>query len=105
MDLIAEALYPDAGADPAGRKKRRQSVWKLADALRDTLGWPGAVRSLRGAYELDPSADWLYDVAEARAGGAFTGEFLAGVYLDWALEVGRSLGELSGRTGRAAGLH
>jgi hypothetical protein len=46
---------------------------------------------LRGAYQLDPNATWQYDMQEARASRSFQGEFLKGVYSDWALEVGRSL--------------
>lgn len=57
----------------------------------EELGWEGSIQALRSAYRLDPEAEWQYDVAEARARGEFSGEFLAGVYSEWALEVGREL--------------
>lgn len=96
LETIGDALYPEVGE----AKRRRQAVWKLVDKLRETLGWQDAVLSLRGAYQLDPKATWHYDIAEARHKGKFTGEFLAGVYSEWALEVGeelRGLGELGRR--------
>ena len=85
-EVIAEALYPRA--TPA---QARKSIWGLVKLLRRALGWPESVLALRGAYQLDPSVTWEYDVAEARARGDFRGEFLSGVYSEWALEVARNL--------------
>jgi tetratricopeptide (TPR) repeat protein len=93
LEVIGDALYAGDLSAP-DHKRIRQTVWKLVKGLRDALGWQDSVRSLRGAYRLDPDAIWEYDVAEARALGRFDGPFLEGVYSDWALEVARSLEEL-----------
>jgi hypothetical protein len=58
---------------------------------------------LRAAYQLDPNVTWQYDVREARAHGthgAVQGDFLEGVYSDWALEVGHELEALNSPNGR-----
>jgi tetratricopeptide (TPR) repeat protein len=86
LEVISEALYPNATHERA-----RKSVWMLVKFLRDALGWEGSVIALRGAYQLDPTVTWQYDVREARSHGAVQSDFLAGVYSDWALEVGREL--------------
>jgi DNA-binding SARP family transcriptional activator len=86
LEVISEALYPDVTHERA-----RKSVWMLVKFLRTALGWDGAVIALRAAYQLDPNVTWQYDVREARAHGAVQGDFLAGVYSEWALEVGREL--------------
>jgi tetratricopeptide (TPR) repeat protein len=91
-EVIGGALYPDVT-----HEKTRKSVWALVKLLRRALGWDEGVLALRGAYQLDPSATWEYDVTEARRRGAFHGEFLSGVYSDWALETGRALQSLRGR--------
>ncbi len=91
-EVIGSALYPDAP-----HAKARKSLWALVKLLRQALGWGDSVLSLRGAYQLSPAVTWEYDVAEARVGGGFRGDFLSGVYSDWALEVGRDLQELRGR--------
>jgi tetratricopeptide (TPR) repeat protein len=90
LESIGDALYAEANGslDP---KRVRQSVWKLVNGLREALGWQDSVLALRGAYQLDPNASWTYDVREARDRGQPEGEFLKGVYSDWALEVGRQL--------------
>jgi tetratricopeptide (TPR) repeat protein len=85
-EAIGDALYPTASATTF-----RKSLWALVNLLRRTLGWHSSVFALRGAYQLDPSATWEYDIATARARGEFSGEFLSGVYSEWALEVGRAL--------------
>jgi tetratricopeptide (TPR) repeat protein len=85
-EVIGDALYPQADAPTA-----RKSVWALVKLLRRALGWAESVLALRGAYQLDPSVVWEYDIAEARARGDFKGAFLSGVYSDWVLEVERSL--------------
>lgn len=90
VEAIGEALYPSLSE----AKRRRGTVWKLVNSLREALGWEGSVQALGGAYRLDPGAQWVYDVAEARARREFSGEFLAGVYSEWALEVGRELQDL-----------
>jgi tetratricopeptide (TPR) repeat protein len=96
-EVIGHALYPDVGYE-----KSRKNLWALVKLLRRALGWDESVLSLRGAYQLDPSVLWEYDVSEARVRGNFRGEFLSGVYSDWALEVGRELQELRGSRGDAA---
>ena len=91
LDAVEEALY--SGLPYA--KRRRQAIWNLVDKLREALGWQNSVLALRGIYQLDHQAVWRYDIAEARQRGEFSGEFLAGVYTDWVLEVGRELQELA----------
>lgn len=90
LEVISEALYPKATHERA-----RKSIWMLVKFLRDALGWEGSVIALRAAYQLDPNITWEYDVREARshgtARGGVQGDFLAGVYSDWALEVGHEL--------------
>jgi tetratricopeptide (TPR) repeat protein len=98
LEVISEALYPDVTHERA-----RKSVWMLVKFLRTALGWDGAVIALRAAYQLDPNVTWQYDVREARAHGthgAVQGDFLEGVYSDWALEVGRALEALNSPNGR-----
>ena len=96
LDTLEEALY---GALPYA-KRRRQAVWNLIARLREALGWQDSVIPLRGAYQLDPKATWHYDIAEARRRKEFRGEFLAGIYTDWALETARELQELAPPTPR-----
>jgi tetratricopeptide (TPR) repeat protein len=93
LEVIADALYPEIGEN---KEKARKNVWTLVQTLRNALGWKDSVISLRGAYQLDPKASWEYDIDEARETRKFRGEFLAGVYSNWALEVGRELSELHG---------
>lgn len=93
LEAIGDALYPDLTQAP----KRRKAVWKLVNGLRQALGWEDSVLALRGAYQLDPQATWLYDVAEARVKREARAEFLAGVYSEWAIEVGRELQDLAPR--------
>jgi tetratricopeptide (TPR) repeat protein len=87
-EVIGGALYPEAT-----RAAARKNVWALVKLLRRALGWEGSVLALRGAYQLDPSVTWEYDVAEARARGEFNGAFLSGVYSDWVLDVERDLSQ------------
>jgi hypothetical protein len=61
--------------------------------------------ALRGAYQLDPNVTWQYDMTDARAKRSFQGEFLKGVYSDWALEVGRTLEGSSGLKRRLSDLN
>ncbi len=94
LDQIRDALYPDA-VDGKDKERTQKSIWKLVDALRSALGWESAVLSLRGAYQLDLNVTWDYDIAEARAVRRFRGEFLKGVYSNWAIETGQFLAELT----------
>jgi tetratricopeptide (TPR) repeat protein len=82
LEVIEDALY---SSRPYSR--RRQAIWNLVKKLREALGWEDSVRSLHRAYQLDPAATWHYDIAQARARGEFGGEFLVGVYSNWAREV------------------
>jgi tetratricopeptide (TPR) repeat protein len=90
LDVILEAFYPNA-VGSKDRARARKMVWEHANTLRELLGWQDAVIALGGAYQLDPETTWQYDIREARALGLFNGEFLAGVYSEWALEVGQDL--------------
>jgi hypothetical protein len=64
--------------------------------LREALGWSQSVRALRGAYRLDPTTVWVYDVTEIRRSGALaSGLFMDGLYSNWVEEVRLSLGETS----------
>jgi tetratricopeptide (TPR) repeat protein len=89
IDMIVDAMFTHLGIDD--RAKARGGIWNLVKTLRQALGWQNSVMSLRGAYQLDPNATWQYDMQEARARRTFQGEFLKGVYSDWALEIGRTL--------------
>jgi tetratricopeptide (TPR) repeat protein len=90
LDVILEAFYPNAVGSKE-RARARKMVWEHANTLRELLGWQDAVIALGGAYQLDPQTTWQYDIREARALRMFNGEFLAGVYSEWALEVGQQL--------------
>jgi tetratricopeptide (TPR) repeat protein len=90
LDVILEAFYPNAVGSKE-RARARKMVWEHANTLRELLGWQDAVIALGGAYQLDPKTTWQYDIREARALKMFNGEFLAGVYSEWALEVGQGL--------------
>jgi tetratricopeptide (TPR) repeat protein len=96
LEAIREALFPEA-LDSAAVRRAGKTVWFHAENLRKAFGWDSSVTSLGRAYQLDPDVTWQYDVAEARERGAFQGEFLKGVYSEWALEVGRELEMLPGR--------
>lgn len=85
-EKLAELLWPGSTAT-----QKRQALWQLVNELRHTLGWAEVVQSLRGAYRLDPTVEWRYDVEEAKAQGRVRGSFLEGVYSDWALEVDQEL--------------
>jgi tetratricopeptide (TPR) repeat protein len=95
LEVIRDAFFPDAQDEDVRRANK--TIWFHAESLRKALGWASSVIALRGAYQLDPDVIWQYDIAEARAQGAFRGEFLKGVYSDWVLEVGRELEALSGQ--------
>jgi tetratricopeptide (TPR) repeat protein len=94
LDVILDAFYPNA-TDAETRSRARKMIWEHASALRVALGWQGALIALRGAYQLDPSAQWRYDIRDLRTARSFSGEFLAGVYSEWVLEVGQELAQLS----------
>jgi hypothetical protein len=89
VDMMMDAMFPNFALNE--RDKVRGSIWKFVKNLRRALGWKTSIISLRGAYQLDPSATWEYDVKEARASRNFQGGFLKGVYSNWALETGRTL--------------
>jgi tetratricopeptide (TPR) repeat protein len=94
LEAIRDALFPEA-LDAAAVRRASKTVWFHTENLRKAFGWSASVQALGGAYQLDPDVTWQYDVAEARERGAFRGEFLKGVYSEWALEVGRELEMLS----------
>ena len=103
VDMLTDALFSGVGIPD--RDKARGLIWKWAKGLRQAFGWPQSVIALRGAYQLDPAVTWEYDMNEARATRSFQGEFLTGVYSDWALEVGRSLGHDSRLKRRSSDLN
>jgi hypothetical protein len=69
----------------------KKSLWNIANLLHKTLGWKHAIKNLRGAYQLDPAAEWQYDIAQARQKKQSVDNFLSGVYSEWALEVALAL--------------
>lgn len=81
-------LYPRLTSDSQERRRKTQALSVFVRELREAMGWSGSVRSLGGAYQLDPKANWAYDVAHARSGGQPVARFLEGVYQEWALETG-----------------
>jgi tetratricopeptide (TPR) repeat protein len=89
VDMMIDALFSSVGIP--NRKNARGLIWRWVKTLRQAFGWESSVMSLRAAYQLDPNVTWQYDIKEARASRSFQGEFLKGVYSDWAIEVGRSL--------------
>lgn len=89
VERLLEALYPNLTT--ARRRARAQALSALVRELRDALGWEGSVRSLGGAYRLDPDARWEYDVARVREQGQRASGFLEGVYTDWARQTEREL--------------
>jgi tetratricopeptide (TPR) repeat protein len=96
LEAIREALFPDA-LEPGAVRRASKTVWFHIENLRKAFGWSGSVQALGGAYQLDLDVTWQYDVAEARERGVFRGEFLKGVYSEWALEVARELEMLGAR--------
>jgi tetratricopeptide (TPR) repeat protein len=87
IDVLIETLWPDTPGDKKSRERKRKTLWNLVAKLRTALGWNGSVIALNGAYQLDPEADWLYDVQDARANQRPVTVFLEGVYSDWARDV------------------
>ncbi len=85
-EKLVEMLWPGSAAS-----EKRQALWQLTNEVRHALGWADSLRSLRKAYELDKTAKWHYDVAEARASKKVEGAFLEGVYSDWATEIDQEL--------------
>jgi tetratricopeptide (TPR) repeat protein len=90
LEAIDAAFFPDA-TDPVSRRRANKAVWKLVETLRHALGWASSVIALGGAYQLDPTVTWQYDVTALRERGGTSKKFLEGVYSEWALEVGHSL--------------
>jgi tetratricopeptide (TPR) repeat protein len=85
-EQICEALYPDSEFNQA-----KKNLWNIAHVLEKTLGWKDSIKNLRNAYQLDPAAEWRYDIAQARATGEVVKAFLGGVYSEWALETAVAL--------------
>ncbi len=90
IDMISDAMFTHLGIED--RAKARGGIWNLVKTLRQALGWQNSVMALRGAYQLDPNVTWQYDMQDVRAKRNFQGDFLKGVYSDWVLEIGRTLG-------------
>ena len=84
---LMDALYVHQG----DARRSRQALSKQVRFLREALGWAGSLRSLGGAYRLDPDATWRYDVRDAQGSGAPIAHFLEGNYRPWARETARQL--------------
>jgi tetratricopeptide (TPR) repeat protein len=87
-EQICDALYPNLEFYQA-----KKNLWNIADVLEKTLGWENSIKNLRNAYRLDPSANWNYDIKNARAKGKPVQNFFSGVYSEWALETAAALEE------------
>ncbi len=85
LEVLTDALFPEAFSD-LEKDKARKAIWKLTRDLRQALGWQNAISALRGAYQLDRQAKWVYDAQDrnAKANG-----FLSGIYSNWVLETAR----------------
>ncbi len=86
-EVLLDRLY----ANQSVTRRAKQALSRQVRFLRDALGWAGSVIELGGAYRLDPTTTWRYDVREAREAGASVSRFLEGVYRDWALETALEL--------------
>jgi tetratricopeptide (TPR) repeat protein len=60
LEQLASALWPKT-ADKEGPNSLRTNLHKQVEALRSKLIWPDAIRSLGGAYQLNPDAEWLFE--------------------------------------------
>ena len=90
-EVILEALYP--GGDQERKRRNGQALSAVVRGLRKALGWQGSVQTDGGgAYLLDLTAEWWYDVREAAVRGAATPDFLSGNYRPWALHRAEELG-------------
>jgi tetratricopeptide (TPR) repeat protein len=91
LERLTDAFFPLASS--AGDLERaRKALWNAVQRLRESLGWSQSVQALRGAYRLDPTVLWEYDVNEVRRGGTrASGLFMDGLYSNWVEEVRVSL--------------
>jgi hypothetical protein len=91
LERLTDAFFPLASS--AGDLERaRKALWNAVQRLRESLGWSQSVQALRGAYRLDPTVLWEYDVNEVRRVGArASGLFMDGLYSNWVEEVRVSL--------------
>jgi DNA-binding SARP family transcriptional activator len=126
-DQIAEAMWPDAGAEEA-RNRLRYYVHALRDKLEPDRAWRSPscfIVARRGGYMLDTSEAWidadeferevqaglaafnqgLNEPAEAHLSGAMnlyqTGFLAEDPYAEWALTERERLQDLAGRALRA----
>jgi tetratricopeptide (TPR) repeat protein len=79
IEVLGEHLFPSERADDKTRRAQAQAVSGLVRDARRRLGWSGSVRALRGAYRLDPDADW----ALVQPTPAHREQFLEGVQQNW----------------------
>jgi tetratricopeptide (TPR) repeat protein len=89
VEELASALWPTV-KQRAGRDQLRH----LGKALQEALGWELSLHQGRGVYRLDASAQWWYDLHEARQAKVVRGQFLPGVLSEWALETNQKLDDL-----------
>ncbi len=79
----------DRLADPRN-KNPRKALWEVIEKLRQALGWEECVQNCRGAYILDPKAQWLCDLEPsshlAVAGHDRSQTFMSGYYSEWVEE-------------------
>ncbi|HEU4743480.1 MAG TPA: tetratricopeptide repeat protein [Meiothermus sp.] len=88
VERLVVALNPDT--TPEHKEKDRQKVWAHVKKLRQVLGWEGSVEAMGGAYRLDPSAKWDYDMRHPQVRAR--GQFLEGIYSGWVLDKREQLG-------------
>ena len=88
---LTEALFEERAFD---RPRARQALWTHVKTLRRTLGWPSSITAHAGVYQLDPQAQWNYDIAELRGRGVRPRDFMAGVGREWVMETLRELENL-----------
>ncbi|WP_102127948.1 DNA-binding protein [Deinococcus planocerae] len=80
VEALTGWLYPGPGTRT---RPAAQRLSALTRELREVLGWRESVQARRGAYQLDPATEWVYDVANARQQAAPLPAFMTGVYSDW----------------------
>lgn len=84
LEGLTEALFETRATE---HNKARQALWVHVKSLRTSLGWEKSVIALSGAYQLDPQAEWDYDIAKLRRLGERPRAFLTGVGSDWAMQT------------------
>jgi hypothetical protein len=89
VEQLLSRLHP--WLEPAQRRARAKQLSGYVGVLRQALGWKRSVQSVGGAYRLDETVTWRYDINQARINNEPVERFLDGVYTDWAVELARAL--------------